>query len=392
MNKARPLILGIIFSPLRKLYSIKKDLWLFGSDKGLRYGQNSRYLFEYILEHDHSIRAYWVTKSKEVYDQLKLEGLPVVYNYSIKGVWYSLTAGLKVMSTWFSDIDYNFYSRRQKIAYLEHGMPIKKIFYDYQPKNADCTPWYNIFKAEVYKLFTGDYKLEYSCFTPVTSDFYKVVLTGAMHNNNVFVCGQPRVDALFHLDNSMVRRKLNIEDDDYIITYMPTHRSYGLGDPSPRLFFDNPTAIDYFKKNKIKLIIKQHPNMLPKYKYMESDTCFLDLSFDKEIDTQELLSITNLLITDFSSCFIDFLVFKRPILFYDYDNYEETDNDLYVSIDQLESIGDICREESILLRKVIEVYETPVIRNGKTSIFNKYYDDHSCERCHSKLKEIVWKN
>lgn len=392
MAPLKPFFLGVLLTPFRNLYPIHKDLWLFGSDKGLRYGQNSRYLFEYILENDYTIRAYWVTKSRDVFKQLKSAGLPVVYNYSIKGVWFSLTAGLKVMSTWFSDIDYNFYSRRQKIAYLEHGMPIKKIFYDYQPKIAVSGTVFSKIKGKLYKYFTGDYKLEYSCFTPVTSDFYRTILSGAMHNNNVFVCGQPRADALFHLNNIDIRKKINIDENDFVITYMPTHRSYGLGEPSPRIFFDNPVAIDFFKNNRIKVIIKQHPNMLPKYKLKESDVCFLDLSFDSTLDSQELLSITDLLITDFSSCFIDYMVFKKPILFYDYDNYEETDNDLYVSVDQLMDIGYICRDETKLLEKVMETYKSPNTGFESTTIFNIFHDDCSCERCFSKLKDIVWGN
>lgn len=387
MNKFHVFCLGLIFTPFRRLYKIKENLWVFGSDSGLGYGQNSKYLFEYILSHDKDINAYWITKSKDIYKRLNDKGLPVLYNYSIKGIIYSLTAKVKVVSTWFTDIDYTLKDKRQFVAYLEHGMPIKKVFYDYVQEGKK--PLYKKIMAMVNDFFTVNYKLEYSCFTPASSDFYKSILSKAMRNNNVFTCGQPRTDAFISMDTSKIKSKFSIDNDCLVVSYLPTHRSYGKGEASPHIFINNQKAISFFKENKIKVIWKQHPNMLQKYELKDAEDCFIDLSFDRSVDTQELLFISDILITDFSSCFIDYLSLKKPVLFFNYDDYQNTDNDLYLSIEDLEKVGSIVNNETDLLELIIDNIGKKSNGLNNYSFFNEFDDFRSCERSLAILKRIT---
>lgn len=68
-----------------------------------------------------------------------------------------------------------------------------------------------------------------------------------------------------------------------------------------------------------------------------------------EIDTNELLSIVDVLVTDYSSVFFDYLPLKRPIIFYAYDiaQYEE-DRGFCLDVDSLP--GDVCENLSDLVR------------------------------------------
>jgi len=52
---------------------------------------------------------------------------------------------------------------------------------------------------------------------------------------------------------------------------------------------------------------------------------------NNNIETQELLLIADILITDYSSIYIDFLLTNKPIVFYAYDikNYLSKDRELY---------------------------------------------------------------
>lgn len=388
MNKYKVFFLGLIFTPIRRCFKINEKLWVFGSDLGEGYGQNSKYLFEYILSEHKEIDAYWITKSKLIYKMLLERNIPVLYNYSIKGIYYSLTAKVKVVSTWFTDIDYTLKDKRQYVAYLEHGMPIKKVFYDYISK--DHKTIYKKITASINNYFTVNYKLEDSCFTPVTSEFYKDILSKAMRNNNVYVCGQPRNDAFSSMDSRIIKNHLGIGSDFRIISYLPTHRSYGKGEPSPHLFINNEQAITYFTENKIKVVWKQHPNMLSKYNLENARDCFLDLSFDRSVDTQELLYVSDILITDFSSCFIDYLSLGRPVLFYNYDNYQNTDNDLYLSIDDLSEIGDMVDNENDLFGLIEEKMAHKTNNKKDSLLLNKFKDFHSCERAFSILKQIAY--
>lgn len=388
-NRIKAIFLGLLALPVRRFIKPQKNLWLFGADQGRKYDQNSRYLYEFILREHPEINAIWVTQSSEVYNMLVLEGKPVVQNISFTGLYLSIKAELKFVSTWFNDILYTF--PHQKVVMLHHGMPIKKIFYDNVRSSGIQMTLTERVKNFLSKTILYDYNLEDSCFTPVTSCFYQELMKKAMKNNNVFVVGQPRTDAFLHLDSRAIKNKYGIDENAFIVTYMPTHRSYGAGEPSPHVFIDNKNAIDYFKDHNITIIWKQHINMLKKYKNLPAIDCFKELSFDYSVDPQELLFISDVLITDWSSCFIDFMLLRRPILFYHYDDYERDDNELYYGSDVLSRIGRICKNEDELLSDIKYVF-----KNGFSSedmdtwnIFNEFYDDKSCERCFNKLNEII---
>lgn len=387
-NHIKALCIGILFFPIRRFVKPQKKLWLFGSDKGMKYAQNSRYLFEYVRKKHPEIDAYWMTQSQELYNSLKERGVPVINNISIKGAYYSSKAQLKVVSTWLNDILYTF--EGQNVANVLHGVPIKKIFYDHNVH----TNSNSIIKSVINKLsdwFLLDYKLENTCFTPVPSQFFKEIESKAMRNENVYVVGQPRTDAFLHFDSGTIREKFGIDNNAFVVTYMPTHRAYGKGEPSPHIFIDNEEAINFFSNNNIVIIWKQHVNMLEKYQKREADKCFKEFSFDYSIDSQELLFISDVLITDFSSCFVDFMLLKRPILFYHYDDYEKNDNELYYGSELLEKIGSISDNEKKLFSDIKHAYlnKGNVTINQEWKLFNEFYDDKSCERSFNVLQEIL---
>jgi len=390
IESIKALGLGVCVSLFRPLLKPRKNLWLFGSDKGEKFAQNSKYLFEYVLKNHPEINAYWITQNPAIYEEMKDRKLPVLYNYSLKGAYYSHISELKIMSTWFNDIIYTYPTH--KVAYLMHGMPIKKIYYD-DIRNKVAHNSITKLKGCLSQLFFYNYKLDYSCFTPVTSDFFKKIIAKSMRNKNVFVTGQPRTDAFLHLNKDEIRKKYGIMKDAFVITYMPTHRSYGAGEPSPHLFIDNKEAIQYFKDNNIVVVWKQHINMLKKYKHLECDSCFKELSFDFLVDPQELLFVSDILITDWSSCFVDYMLLRRPILFYHYDNYEKDDNDLYFGTEVLSKVGEISKTEDKLLSDIKHAHEQkePEMQDMDWKMLNEFYDDKSCERCYNQLKQILGK-
>ena len=130
---------------------------------------------------------------------------------------------------------------------------------------------------------------------------------------------------------------------------MPTHRKYGKGDQNPVIFTKNKEAEKYFNDHNIKVLIKLHPNMSSEM--VVNNSSILNVT-NLVNDTQELLYITDLLISDYSSCVIDYLMLDRPIIFYLYDNYEKVEeNDLYF---KLEDYAPCCitNNESQLLLEI----------------------------------------
>ena len=71
MNKIIILLIGIIIYPIKNVLKIKRNVWIFGADKGKRYSQNSKFLFEYIIKNHEDVECYWITQSKDLYNELR---------------------------------------------------------------------------------------------------------------------------------------------------------------------------------------------------------------------------------------------------------------------------------------------------------------------------------
>ena len=73
-------------------FLVKRDanIWVFGSWKGQLYNDNSKYLFEYVLNEKKDIKAFWIVKNKRLFKELKFNNKPVLYYYSPKGIYIHL--------------------------------------------------------------------------------------------------------------------------------------------------------------------------------------------------------------------------------------------------------------------------------------------------------------
>ena len=90
---------------------------------------------------------------------------------------------------------------------------------------------------------------------------------------------------------------------------------------------------EYIDTDKYQILLKPHQVV---YKELVKSGMFSNSLIPAFIDTNELLSITDILISDYSSIFFDFLVTDRPIMFYipDLEEYKDT-RGLYMEPEKL---------------------------------------------------------
>lgn len=131
--------------------------------------------------------------------------------------------------------------------------------------------------------------------------------------------GHPRSDAIINPNTLDVHRKLNtagIHTDKKIILYAPTWKG--------TLYNNLDYNVEDFKKTVAKLsenIDTEHYRIYLRvhyflYKILANDPELRPMLIPFTIDTNELLSVVDVLISDYSSIFFDFLATKKPILFY----------------------------------------------------------------------------
>jgi CDP-glycerol glycerophosphotransferase (TagB/SpsB family) len=197
-------------------------------------------------------------------------------------------------------------SKRQKTINIWHGMPVKKIG-GYEGKEVP----------------EFDYVL-------CTSKFWIPIISTAFYcnQNKVKNLGLPRNDLL----SSKITDNLSLKDlknkFEKIFVWLPTYRksTFGQirtdGDPSSSPFglnLDLEKINRNLALNKTLLILKPHPmsehNSVIWDNYsniaIKNNESFVDENFT----LYELLAVSDLLITDVSSVFIDYLICQKPIIF-----------------------------------------------------------------------------
>ncbi|MEK4935480.1 CDP-glycerol glycerophosphotransferase family protein [Bacillus sp. FSL M7-1345] len=318
---------SIIIFNVSKLIPRNRKIYVFGSWEGNKFSDNSKYLYissQEIVD----IRAIWITKNRDVYNSISELGYEVYMAYSIKGILAQLRCGIYFTTVSPYDLCPEFLGGAIHVN-LWHGIPIKKIVYDDEITNVYTK---NKFKRCIDSinnlLFFMPEKNKY-IISP--SDEISMIYASAFrqNRNQILELGQPRNDVFYNeeLEDFGFPEKLRSKK---VILYMPTHRKEGRVGMDISRNFELEILNDFCVKNDVLFVIKKHYYHRMENEALDNYSNIIDIT-NETYDTQMLLKFADILITDYSSCYIDYLLLERPILFYcfDYENYIETDRDLY---------------------------------------------------------------
>lgn len=372
---------GVIARIVNIFISAKPKHWVFGSDYGNMYREGSKYMMEYLVENHKDIQCTFVTMNENVYDDLKLKGIPCVMNHSLKGIITIAKADAIFTCQYTTDILYVYKKKNRKFYYMVHGQSYKKG-YDLASNQTKHKTIINYILDFAKKIFLVGYDIHEVSFMPVTSDYEGELMSQCFSGRvPMKTLGMPRNDSLFQPERMKDERWINEAQNKFVITYMPTHRLYGKGKPSPIPFIHNEKVQEWFKKNNILFVMKQHPNMVSKIKEDIKTDTVIDIS-RLRIDPMVAVYHTDLLITDYSSVWMDYLLLEKPLLFYYYDDFEESDTDLFFRIKDIAS-SYCCYSEEELFKQIKNAYESPDIYKPHEDFiakFHKYTDGNSCQR------------
>lgn len=309
-----------------------KKTWVFGSTFGRRFADNPKYFYLYVNQmKSDEVRAIWITKNKEVYYELSSNGYEVYLLKSVKGFFYSLRAGVYFYDNYSKDICFSLSGGAKKIN-LWHGIPLKKIQMD---NKFDKVRHPENLLRKLY-WFPRRYTDEKpSHFVLTTSAKLIPIFSSAFGTQNVIVSNYPRNDNLIQYkynciysnDETEVLEKMKKNNWSKIILYMPTFRN------TEKKFFDivNIKRLkNYLKDNNILLCIKLHPKSLLNDLFQQLNSEYV-IVVDASADPYIILGKVDVLITDYSSIYFDFLLTDKPIIFFDYDreDYLKDSRELY---------------------------------------------------------------
>ncbi|WP_404284505.1 CDP-glycerol glycerophosphotransferase family protein [Exiguobacterium aurantiacum] len=308
------------------LLPIKKDKVVICNYYGKGYGDSAKYIVNEITKNNSNLEIVWLLKSKENKSNFPSNVRVVKYG-SMKGLYELATSRV-----WIDNCRKYFYPPKRKeqfyIQTWHSPLRLKKIEKD---AGSDL-PYGYIEKAK------ADAAM---CNLMISGcDFSKKIYENSFwYSGDILECGTPRCDLFFDnkTNKEAILNKINLKgNNSKILLYAPTFRKNGnLNSYLKEYNRLKKTMCEKFGGDWI-ILVRMHPNV---------SSVSLNLKFDSKNvidvtdydDMQELLYISDVLITDYSSCMFDMAIAKKICFLYgpDLEEYLKGDRELYFDVHEL---------------------------------------------------------
>lgn len=324
--------------------------------------------------------------------------MEVYHIKSISGFWYSCRSAVAFFTVNVHDVNKLGASRLLKFQ-LWHGIPLKKIVYDNKFEDSrNKSEWFKILLILKSKLFP--YNEVYGKWDAIasTSPHVSSIFRSAfkINHNKIFVTGSPRGDILLkkEIEQLPIVEKVSAKVRfSKTIGYFPTHRNDASGFMK-YLNKDNLNKVaEILEQQDAVLFIKLHYyNLGEEFSNKHPRIVFLQ---EEELpDINYLLPWIDILITDYSSVFYDYLLLNRPIIFapFDLEQYLSNDRELYGKYEDL-TPGPKCFNWDDIIQNIKDICagkdEFHDIRQEAIKIYHSHRDTNNCKRVVEVVKELL---
>lgn len=372
LSKLSTLILVATAWPLYILSHLSprdSHLWVFigwhGKEGKETFADNTKYLFLHTSHNRPEIKAIWLARDRVLAETLRKQGYRSYYHQSIQGIWYALRAGITCIDAHLQPQDFRW-SGRTILVQLLHGKGMKRGGYS----KALPRPQDYIF-----------------CPSPFARDMLAPEFVGkattkitGYSRNAIFFEGVP--GSQIHVDNE-TQKRLALPTYKKRILYAPTFRR-GSETATLHHILDSQRLAPWLAEHNYVLMLNLHPKYLDQARSIESD----NIHFIEDSDIYPLLPSFDMLITDYSSIFTDFLLLDKPIIFYPYDLEEYTEKEgLTRPYDEI-TPGEKIRTASELIAAIERNIDSAASRNERErvrALYHTYVDGKASERIISTL-------
>lgn len=237
-----------------------------------------------------------------------------------------------------------YFSKKDEQIYINtwHGTPLKHMGLDV-PDNLVGSQ--NVIK----NFLSSNYIISPNAHT--TRILNNAFRLSNIYGGKILEIGYPRIDLTInnnknHIKSLLKKHKVKIGNDK-VILYAPTWRGTDVNNSIDNIEEVLKTVKLIEKNTNYQVLLKVHPFDYKKASKVKNLNPYL---VPDDFDTNELLTVVDLLVTDYSSIFFDYLVTNNPIIFYspDYDEYNSS-RGFYITPDELpgpsvKSVDDLIEE------------------------------------------------
>jgi len=368
-----------------------------GKNRGVFF-DNVKYFYLYLHRHQQeNVAYYFLTEHKNVYQNLTKANLPVLFFPSFKTFVLLLQANIVVAcdTPWTHRFKYHLlYSA--KVVQLWHGIGLKQK--GLSLKNDDS----QTHAEKLHRTIRGN-NLPADLFIS-SSPFFTENAFKKSFEADIFVeCGNARNDLLFKeqydqldlidTDIDVIDKITTYKNNGYrVILYAPTFRQLIASEITQQVLDINLLS-EFSQKHDIIFVFKLHPYTKDNFNI----TSYKNLmSYKSDKDIQPLLGLSDILITDYSSVYIDFLLLDRPILFYAYDKttYLKSERGLLFDYDWI-TPGPKCLTQDNLHKAIIdELGDADLYKKNRAEIRDiafLHQDNKSSQRIWEYINDLFIK-
>lgn len=363
----------------------KNKQWSFGSCDGSLISDNSFYFFKYISDNKKHINARFFTKNKAEYEKYRNTKYNVCYLYDIPSIIFVMRSEQVFISHGLRDLS-PYLLGGVTVNQLWHGIPLKKICADIDCLATGLKQKMIVkVKSLIYKVFPY-FEATYCHRLLIPSDYYVHCYDTAFKCKPSYIfSGQPRLDAFKFSERNVKNVK--------VISWLPTHRKYK-GVHDQKVIKSFLTERQYLKEldkvlssQNYELWVKRHP--LDRNFDFNLDG-FSSIKLKEDLDTYELLVGTDVLITDYSSVFYDYLELNKPIIFYcpdilDYDKHVAGFNFDFVN----HVPGVIIKDKSDIIGLIASGVESIDMEQNKRDVLINKVKSNNTTYCSELYNELV---
>lgn len=314
-----------------------------------QFADNSKYFFLRLAEAPPpGVEVRYLTEDPRLAAALRDAGLPHVVYPSLPGLWYLLRCETVVAdaSSWVRPMRHQVLWRARKVQ-LWHGCPLKRIELD-DDHGGRASGLLGLSQRLI-----GRYP-HYDLVLSPSARFTEVAFRRAFGECEVIEAGYPR-NAVFRRQDPRFLIGADTAAVEWIdagrrqelitVFYLPTFRDTG-ADSIADGVLDLARLQAFAVERGYQFLIKRHPVASNGDKPQGGSRVRM---YDARADIYPLLPGCDVLVTDYSSVFFDFLHTGRPIVFFAYDaeTYQQRDRSLYFEYERVVP-GPLCRSQAEL--------------------------------------------
>ena len=291
------------------VFPIKNNRIFFSAYSGRQYSCNPKYISDWIEQnYKDEFEIIWAFNEPDAFSYLKNRNIKCVKFKSIKYLYYLLTSKIVIdnVESW------SILPKRtgQYVINTWHGGGAYKGVGLKRKDTSETLDKNMLRKNERISIYLSSSKV----FSQMT------LRESFQYNGKIMECGMPRNDLLIKNDENkknIIKEKLGINKKTGIVIYAPTFRH----DLKYKYMLDYEKTLNSLKNR----FGKEWIMLIRTHYYLQSEK--IESSRVKNVsdypDMQELLLISDVLITDYSSSIWDFSLMEKPCFLFmpDYNEY-----------------------------------------------------------------------